>query len=91
MKLRLTRPALRQIGEALDYIQQRSPQGAESVRLRINAALEVLREFPHTGQDTDRRGFRRVVLSPYPYAIEYRVTAEEVVIMRLRHTARRPI
>lgn len=91
MRLRLTRNALKQIGQALDYIGERSPQGAESIRQLINAAFDVLQDFPHTGRETDRPGFRRVVLTPYPYAIVYRVDAEEVVIMRLRHTARRPV
>lgn len=37
---------------------------------------------------TDKPGVRRVVPTPYPYVIYYRVTASEVVIMRFRHAAR---
>lgn len=91
MSLRLTRTALKQIEEALDYIAERSPQGSEAFRLRINAGLDILREFPRAGQETDRPGFRRLILTPHPYAIVYRLAADDVVIMRLRHTARRPL
>ena len=91
MRLRLTRTAAKQITQALDYIAERSPQGAESVRERIRIVIDVLRNFPQLGQETDRAGYRRVVLLPYPYALVYRVTDREIVVMRLRHTARRPL
>lgn len=42
------------------------------------------------GQSTGRPGQRRMVVSPCPYAIFYRVQGAEVIIQRIRHTARRP-
>ncbi|MCQ8780609.1 type II toxin-antitoxin system RelE/ParE family toxin [Aurantimonas sp. CSK15Z-1] len=40
---------------------------------------------------TSRPGVRRLVLSPYPYVVFYRVAATEIVILRFRHTARKPL
>jgi plasmid stabilization system protein ParE len=34
---------------------------------------------------------RRYGLTPYPYIIDYRVAGDDLIVMRLRHTARRPV
>ena len=36
-------------------------------------------------------GVRRLPLGNYPYVIFYTVEADEVVILRIRHGARRPL
>ena len=90
MKLRYTRTALRQIDEAISYVKVRSPRGAAHVAERAEAVLAVLLDHPNAGQATSRQGVRRVILTPYPYVIYYRVTAAEIVVMRFRHAARRP-
>ena len=90
MRLRYTLTALRQIDQAIDYIEARSPQGAASIREPITAGIALVQEHPFAGQATSRQGTRRVVLTPYPYVIFYRVTADEVIISRFRHAARKP-
>ena len=90
MKLRYTKTALRQIDKAISYIKNRSPQGAAYVAERTEAILAVLLDHPNAGQATRRQGVRRVILTPYPYVIFYRVTAAEIVVMRFRHAARKP-
>ena len=89
MKLRYTNTALRQIEQLLSYIEDRSPQGAVRVAKRTETVLAVLLDHPNAGQATSRLGVRRVVLAPYPYVIFYRVTADEIVVMRFRHTSRK--
>jgi plasmid stabilization system protein ParE len=42
------------------------------------------------GQPTDLEGVRRILVSPYPYLIFYRVTEDALIIMRIRHAARNP-
>jgi len=61
------------------------------VKRRIQAIINLLAEYPVAGEATDRPGQRRMVASPYPYAIFYRVHEDEVIIQRIRHTARRPV
>ena len=90
MKLRYTRTALRQIEEALSYIAARSPQVAAGMRARILATAALLQDHPHAAQATTRPNTRRVILTPFPYVLFYRVAVDEVVILRLRHSARRP-
>ncbi|MCC8975651.1 MULTISPECIES: type II toxin-antitoxin system RelE/ParE family toxin [Bradyrhizobium] len=91
VNVRYTRRALVQIDHALSYIETRSPQGAVDVRDRILALVTLLQEQPRAGRPTSRSGVRRLSATPYPYLIDYRVTPTEIIIMRFRHAARRPI
>jgi addiction module RelE/StbE family toxin len=88
--LRVTRRAATQIEKALDYIEAESPQGANQMRERIQTLFRLLVQHPYAGQPTDLPGVRRLTLSPYPYLIFYRVTDNEVIVQRVRHTSRRP-
>lgn len=90
MIIRFTKPAARQLEAILDYIAIDSPQGAGKVFDRIEETLSLVMAQPGIGRMTNRSGFRRVNLYPYPYAILYRPHANEIVIHAIRHAARRP-
>jgi len=90
VKLVFTRRAIRQIEAITDHIAKESPQGARRVRDRLHAVTSLLIEQPRMGQPTDLEGIRRLLVSPYPYLIFYRVTEDAVVILRVRHAARNP-
>ena len=90
MKIRYTGPAARQLDAILAYIKARSPDGAANVLSRIDEALSIATEQPRIGQLTSRRGFRRIVINPYPYVVLYRATAEEIVVHSVRHGSRKP-
>jgi toxin ParE1/3/4 len=90
VRLRVTRRAATQIAKALDYIEAESPQGANRMRERIQTLFLLLTHHPYAGQLTDLPGVRRLIVSPYPYLIFYRVTDDEVIVQRMRHTSRRP-
>ncbi|GJE25716.1 type II toxin-antitoxin system RelE/ParE family toxin [Methylobacterium organophilum] len=90
MKLRLTRPAAQQLDKVLIYIAQHNPSGARKVQDRVQATMQMLVDHPFAGHATARRGIRRMIVTPYPYAITYSLGADEVIILGVRHTARRP-
>jgi toxin ParE1/3/4 len=90
LNLRYTPKALAELADILDYIAARSPQGARKVQARIQTIAGVLAQHPLSGQLTSERGLRRAVTPPYPYLIFYEVTADEVVIVGIRHGAREP-
>jgi toxin ParE1/3/4 len=73
----------------LDRLAERSPKGAASVRDRLVELVTLLEGHPHAGRLTTRTGVRRLAATPYPYLIDYRVAEAEVVVLRLRHGARR--
>jgi toxin ParE1/3/4 len=80
------------MAEILDYIDARSPQGAENVKRRLQAVIGLLADHPDAGRRvTDKGNLRRVVASPYPYVIFYRPDTTGIVIHGVRHAARRPL
>ncbi|MGB8399100.1 type II toxin-antitoxin system RelE/ParE family toxin [Bradyrhizobium sp.] len=91
MKVRYTRRALRQMTEVLDYIDARSPSGAENVKRRLHGIIDLLADHPNSGRITNKGNLRRFVVSPYPYVIFYRTDATGIVIHGVRHAARRPL
>jgi toxin ParE1/3/4 len=91
VKVRYTRRALRQLAEILDYIGAGSPQGADNVQRRIQAVIDLLAEHPNSGRLTGKEGIRRAVARPYPYLIFYRPDATGIVVLSIRHAARRPL
>jgi plasmid stabilization system protein ParE len=91
VRLRLTGTAAPQLDHLLTDITRQHPPGAGAVLLRIDACLELVLRHPYADQMTDRRGIRRIVVSPYPYLMTYRVSADEVVVRTIRHAARRPL
>ena len=90
MSVRYTRRALRQLDEILDYIEARSPQGADNVKRRLQAVVQLLAEHPNVGRATSRASIRRIVVRPYPYVIFYRPDSAGIVIHGVLHAARRP-
>lgn len=90
MKLRYTRPALADLTNILDYVVERSPQGAARVHARIEIVLDLILACPQIGAPTDEPGLRRVNVRPYPYLIFYEVAGNEVIVHAVRHAARDP-
>jgi len=90
VKLGYTLRAARQIEQAPAYVARQSPRGAASVQGRVLAITAVLQQFPETGHATTRAGVRRIAVSPHPYLIDYRIVADEIVVLRFRHAARKP-
>jgi toxin ParE1/3/4 len=90
MRLRYTLPALADLESILDYVQQRSPQGARSVHARIKTVTELLLKHPHVGRRTSDPSIRRITTSPFPFLIFYEVVGDEIVIHAVRHGARDP-
>lgn len=91
MRVRYTLPAAAELAEVLDYIAERSPQGASNVKARIKAVERLLSRFPEIGQQHPTKlWLRRITVQPYPYSLFFEVTSGEVVIHRIRHDARNP-
>ncbi len=91
MKLRFTERALRDLQEISSYIREHNPSAAQRVRAAILDSLELLVIFPDAGRRQAVEGVRKLVTRSYAYLVYYRVdrTAGEVVILSVRHPARR--
>lgn len=71
-----------------DYLLPLSPMGAESVRAALADTIELLRQFPRAGRETDIAGVRVIPVVRYPYLVYHVVLGEEVVVLHIRHSAR---
>ena len=90
MRVRFSSAALRQIDKALGYVAARSPSGAAKIEARLSAIVELVRFQPDAGLKTRVPMVKRVFLTPYPYLIDYQISADEIVVLRFRHTSRNP-
>ena len=91
VKLRYAPRAIADIDQIHDYISRRSPRGATNVVARIRDTAGLLAMWPGVGQSTNMESILKQAVGRYPYVIFYTVNAEsdEVVIMHVRHGARR--
>jgi plasmid stabilization system protein ParE len=89
MQVVWTEPALDGIALAYDYIFEFNPRAAMHVADTLRAEGDSLEHFPHRGRLVPRTNMRELI-SSYPYIIRYRVEGDRVIVLRVRHTARRP-
>jgi toxin ParE1/3/4 len=89
LNLRYTPKALAELADILAFIAERSPQGAGNVQRRIQTITSLLIQYPQSGQLTSVSGLRRIAAIPYPYLIFYELAAADIIIIGVRHAARR--
>ena len=83
--------ALRDLEEISAYLSERSPAGATNVVAAIKASIDALEAFPEMAPTADDAGHRRLPVLRFPYVIFYRIDRNEILILHIRHTSRRPI
>lgn len=76
MQVIWTRAAVREAQHVHDYLADFNPKAAIRVAEALYKAGDSLAHFP--------------LIMSYPYIIRYRVSGVEVVILRVRHSSRRP-
>jgi plasmid stabilization system protein ParE len=91
MKLRFTPRAVADIEEIADYIRARNPAAAQRVRAALYESLQNLLLFPYVGRLQRTEKVRKFLTRKYVYLVYYTVdeAAEEVVILNIKHPARR--
>ena len=81
--------ALREIEHIYRYIVRFNPRAAEHMVMEILAAGDSLENFPYRGRIVSGTQLRETTL-PYPYILRYRIAADHVRILRVRHGRQRP-
>jgi len=80
--------AVENLETIVTYISAFNEAAAARVAESLVALADSLSEFSYRGRDVGE-GRREMTIIP-PYILRYRVDADEVRILRLRHGARRP-
>jgi plasmid stabilization system protein ParE len=83
--------ALRDLEDIAGYLVERNPRGAFNVLAAIKSSIDTLSTLPRVGRSVDGAGRRRVPVLRYPYLIYYRIAVDELLILQIRHTSRRPL
>lgn len=80
--------ANRDLAKVIDSIKRDNTSGAPAVQRHILASVAHLDDFPKAGRPGAVHGSREVVVGDYPYIVIYRVVADYVQILGVRHTSR---
>src|SRR5207237_8411357 len=90
MKLRFTPRAVPALTSTADYLRERNPTAAASVRAAILESLQLLLRFPRLGRTQSVQGVRKLVTRKYGYLAYYKLDeeAEEIVVLTIQHAAR---
>lgn len=90
MRIRWLRTALRNLEDEAAYIANDDPVAASMVVERVMQSIALLAEHPATGRPGRIPGTRELVVTGTRYLVPYRVVGDEVQILRIFHTSRRP-
>ncbi len=90
MRVKWLRTASRNLDAAVAYIAQEDPGAAARVYTHIRERVAALAEQPGMGKPGRVFGTRELVIEKYPYIIPYRIQDNEVHILRVFHTSRKP-
>lgn len=84
-----TRLALHDVTETLAYIGLENPVAAASVAQQLEAAVELLEEWPQVGRNGRYAGTKEWAVKGLSYVIWYRITpGDRIEILRVLHTSR---
>jgi plasmid stabilization system protein ParE len=90
MKVRHTRRSSADLAAILSYLDDRSPQGTRNVKLALKKAMELIGEYPNVGRPSGEQDTRVLPVGRYPYLIYWAVEVDQVLIVHIRHAARKP-
>jgi plasmid stabilization system protein ParE len=90
MRIRYTLRAFADREAIFEYLNRRNPQAAQAVKAFIKKRIDDLRHFPERYPLVGERDTHALFLGRYPYIVYYRVSGNEILILHIRHAARRP-
>ena len=91
MRVRYTPRARADLEAIFSYLDSRNPTAAHAVKREIDRAAAGLALAPYLGVVIDRSPeFRGLRAGRYPYRLYYRIRDNEVWLVHVRHTSRRP-
>ncbi len=90
LRIVLHRRAEHDLQDIQSYLlQQAGSQAAERVRAHLRRKIRLLGNNPRMGKATSDPEIRTVAPTRYPYRVYYTLTNDAVIILHIRHSARR--
>jgi addiction module RelE/StbE family toxin len=88
VRLRWSRPALRDLSDIRAYIAADNPTAAVAITARIRRTGERVRDFPESGERVPVAALRVTSVPGTPYRLIYRIEGDTVVVAGVWHGAR---
>jgi toxin ParE1/3/4 len=89
MRVRYTETALAELADIFSFIAQHNRVAAAQVVARIEELAARLACFPQMGRPKYKPGVRMIPVRRYPFLVFYIIEVEEVLILSVRHAARK--
>ena len=89
MKLRYTDTATLELDESISNFLKKAPAVAADFADSLDHAIAELLENPYSAQETEKAGVRRKYIRRFRYSVFYTVEGDNLVILHIRHAARR--
>lgn len=87
IRVRVTAPAADDLRAIRAYIARDNAAAAGSVVRRVRASIARLRRYPELGRLGRVDGTRELVVAGLPYLVVYRLSGENVEVVRVLHHA----
>lgn len=90
LKIVLHRRAEQDLHEIQSYLlEEASAQAVERVRAHLRRKIQRLASNPRMGRPTSNPEVRILPPTRFSYRVYYTVTSDAVIVLHIRHTARR--
>jgi toxin ParE1/3/4 len=89
--LLISEPASQELAEAVRWHEERRPGWGERFFDEVIRTLGLVEAYPESG--SPRRGprpARQLKVRGFPYVVAYRIRADDVYVVAVAHTSRRP-
>jgi len=90
MRIRYSTRALADLEDILAFLHSRHSQAAAAIMAAIEDRIALLAAFPLLAPEADEPGVRELSLVRYPYKIYYEILEDEIRVLHIGHTRRRP-
>lgn len=90
MRVRWLRKAISNLDAEAEYIAKENAVAAAEMFVYVKAKIDALGDFPATGRPGRVPNTRELVIDRYPILVPYRVVNDELQVLRVFHTRRKP-
>lgn len=90
MKIRHYSSALKEIAKAAEYFDAQDIGLGNRFLEEIDQAISEIAAMPMAWPITKHGTRKRILLSPFPYIIHYKIARDELIIVAVAHQSREP-
>jgi plasmid stabilization system protein ParE len=91
MLFRFSDPASAELAEAVRWYEDREPGLGDRFLQAVNSTIDLIQSHPDIGAlRAGRLPSRQFLVHGFPYGVVYRVRRDDIYVIAVSHTSRRP-